>query len=745
MKRYLPFAIAAAAPIVVVVALYVTAPAAQSTRTKVDYEIERNLATARRLLAAYEPGEQMLLAATDKLIGAGAVLEFNDARLNKLSEQWGDVSAKVSESPIKPMPESAKRDLAAARDAHRKLAGDDENGEPPLAGGASAVFSDVKSWLETNNKRLDEAARLIDAAINVRSEGEDNYSGREHPEANRLRAILAYHQAESLRRTALLKREEIDRLARRLLDLHGRQVAVSGDLKIAETMLAGGEWPALPAEQELDRNAAPEAAPAVEEPAAEPKGAAGREGPSKLWHGIFSRMRVAPPPAPKQAEAPKAAPEPAPETAPAARRPALPAVAVTPMATRIATYEEVKSEAQQRIEALGQKIQGLRGSISDLESRIASKRQEASGTDRKMVDMEKVGFSRENHNALHQQIAEYESLSRANRDAAREANLLEFGGYRNAKLVSADEDWHKAEIQPAVPQKALEAQKSLDAHRLELASAQATLEGDQKLVELLTAQIASLKAVQADIERRINGGGATTRPAIGGLKAQRDALRNEIEKIGAAMQESATLALKADDDAAEMLKVGIEAASRAQRAVNTRKNDARQPASDGAPNARIEMIAGEQWRIDDIDAMTADLRLLRGWVLYERSIWRRHLAGVFRLAKTCGLKCDPAAEQKAADEDAKTSLEDAKTAAEGYNDKISKNAFKNDWTLHVNAAGANYLLSKLTDGQPSREYRTRAAQEYQLATQGQETNPDRQPYVARLQALNRAKAAAPRK
>lgn len=749
MKRYWPIIVATVTPILAVILIYLSVPAAEEASAQLDRDVARELAKARRILASYSPGEQMLLAAQQRLTGKGAPLQITDAMMSKWSSEWGKITSLADqEFPLKPLSPGVERDLGEATRLDSEYEGGRQRPPAvPPANDASSAYRSTEEWLKANEGRLKEAIAVVDAALALSATtGEGTVSGRDNPEANRLRAILAYHYAESRRRNALFDRGDIQRLSSRLMGLYGQWIAVTTDLAIAEQALTGKAI--TPAATTAPGAAsAPSSAPAAVASAPTAEAApSGPAKPSKLMHKLFgaiSRQEEAAESQPAEAASEESAE--AGKTAKAEQEVALPTVRgepVEPLPVRIAQLEKEKAEATSRIATLEETIKALQTAHDGLDAQIKAKRTEAAAADKKMVELENQGFDPGHPDVLKKRTAEYEAASKISREASREADLLEFGGYKNAALVSEQEDWHAARIAPAKPGELLQAQKSLQQYKQELSTAEATLQGEQNLLAILANRMDGLRKMQAEFQARISGGKvamtqpATTQLAAPGLEAQREALAAEIRQIVAKIQDAAKDADTNEDAAISESDRGISAAKQAKQAIVKRQSDAKaaQPA-EGEPNPRLQKIEQENWRVGDADAMQGDLQLLQAWVRYQRAEAKRRLADTLAVAQRMGLAANPQAERTAADEQKAPALAAAQAAVKAY--ETAEPDMKKDWTVHVNLAAANYLLSQLTQGAESQKYRADAIKEYQAGVAGQETNPDRQPFVNRLESIQR--------
>ncbi len=770
MKRYWPIIVAAAAPAVVVFLIYLTAPASEGARAKLQQDIDQELAKARRLLAAYEPTQQMLLAGEQRLTGKEGPFEITDARLQKMSSAWDKSSSYVEqESPIKPVSADLQRALGEAADlCRRRVGGAEKQPSAEAANDAAGARRLVTDWLQANESRLKDAIRIVDAAMGLStSSGEETLSGREDVEANRLRAILAYHYAESLRREALLDRSRVERLSERLLSLHGDWIGVTADIAVAERALEGSS-DAMPASGAATAASASAPATAKARETAKAQGGAPAESrgtaaapakSSKVLGKVFGAIRgtvsdalpggkIAAASEPAKAAPTPAAEEPAAEPSAPIAVELEPLQRIQPLRDRIADLERQKAEALKRAKGLETKItEELTPPRDRLAGEIRQRREAAAAAETKMAEMENKGFDPRNAGALNQRTAEYEAQSKIAREASRQADLLEFGGYTNATLVTETEDWHTARIAPARAGEPLAAQKCLRQYDQEIRLATAAIQGEQRAVEVLDKRLQTLRTLQAYYDAQLKGGAmpASTQPAatqmvVPGLRGRHDEIVGEAKSLVALLDAAAKAADANDDAAIAELGRGISAAKQARQSAEKRTREAQgaQPQG-GEPNPRLQRIEQEDWRAGDADAILGDLQLLLATVHYQRALARERLAAVLDSVARMGLTVDAAAARTAAAADKPAALNAAQDAQKAYTDAEPR--LKKDWTVHMNLAAAYYLLSQLTQGPQASQFLESARKEYAAGTSGaDEKNPDRKPYADRAEAIRKAQA-----
>lgn len=741
MKRYWPIIVASAVPVLILIGLYVTAPASEAARAQLERDIDRELAKARRLLDGYRPGEQLLLASQRRLTDEGAPFEANEARLQAMSSHWDGAVSRLDEegSPVPP-PRDLQEQLNSVNNGYRGLAGEEARPQSAQsADDASSAREQINEWLQKNDQRLTDAIQIVDAALAMSTTSDDQtYSGNESIEANRLRAILAYHYAESLGRTALFEQGKAENLGRQLRDLHHQWVAVSFDLAVAEAALTGGPSAAA-ASGPTTRAAAPRTpatrtADTVAKTATRP---ANRGGAGNLLNNLLGALTGRKPAAtPAPAPAGDAA---APATAPSAE--AEQPIPVEPLPQRIATLEKEKAATEDRIAKRTEELRVQQAAFEELSQRIEARRAEAAAAERRMAELEKQGFDPAQPETLRKHIEEYEAASRKSREATRIADRLESGGYTNALLISPTEDWHAARVVPANTGEKLSTEKSARQYRQEIETLRGILKAEQNRLGIINNRLSMMQTMKADFQVRLTGGPsrpADTQPAAPGLVAQRDAIVKQAKELASAILAASTEAGKLRDEAIAELKRGIEAVDAAQRAVDARQSQARSESTGTEPNPRLQRIEQETWRKADLDALLGDLQLLLATIHVERSRAAERLQNAAELAADCGAATDPLAAGKAIESERAAALAAAKAALEAY--QRVESDLKKEWTFHMSLAAAQYLLSQLTPEAEAQQHRAEARKEYQAGIAGDEKNPDRRPFVERLRAMEKAQA-----
>lgn len=783
VKQRLFSIIAAAAAVAVIGIIYVTAPIAQDSAASTRDQIDRELDQAQRMLAAYEPMDQLLEIAQARLTSAGGPLGPGTEAAANLPAHWS--RAVSSENPLMRLTSlspDAQQVWDDALKKYKECAGE-AGGEASAAADAVSAYQSLEARFARNNKLLTDAIRIVDGALAISSSGPDGFSGRDHVEANRLRAILAREYAESLRRTAARRRAALDPLIEQLVSLHGEWLAVSGELAGAEMELTGKTSVtvppiAAPPPKERTTPAPDEPSPPTETTEPSPHEAGDEASsttptepaPTDPAPSDAAPSDVAPSDAaPADTAEPKdAGPAAGPEDDKGSESEAKPADATPveasteppaahtgvaawvpttdhpPIPAQITELEQQVEAAQERIRNLEPQQAELAKTIDDLQTRVTALRGTASDADKKMVAIEARGFQDDDPETVKSLIAEYEALSKKQREAAREAELLEFGGYTNATLISDDGEPRTARVEPATPGEALKATTSLKEYQQRKATLDATAAAEKESIDVFRGKIAVLQQRQAELTQQIEGRlAAGDQPAVPGLRAQRDALTKQIAAVTASIVETAKELHDTETAAIQEVDTGLAAAERIAQAVQRRQREAREArssSSDG-PNERIDMISRESWRIGDAGALVGDLELLKAWIDRQIAMNQTRLAHAYERAQQAGAPVDPAAAYREAYAAEFAAQDAAAQAAKQYED-AAQGELQDDWNVHMNMASAYYLQSLLAEGNEARTLRDKALATYREATTGREKDPYRRPFGERAVAIERMAADA---
>lgn len=224
VKNHIVSFVAAVAVLAALGLIYVTSDSLQSPQVKLSKQIDEEVEKAQRMLDAYDPTGARFLQA----------LEVEDeGSLELLPEnEWSD---HIQYRPFRERIAGQAQALQRLRNEAREL------GDERSPGTGTMSFEAFRQDLQANQDLIGKALQVVQAAIRTSAEGDATVSGRSHPAAARLEAILLYEKADLLRRAALVeqikaddKRAAVNRLRRRWHDFQVQAAVLKPDLPDAE-------------------------------------------------------------------------------------------------------------------------------------------------------------------------------------------------------------------------------------------------------------------------------------------------------------------------------------------------------------------------------------------------------------------------------------------------------------------------------------------------------------------------------
>jgi hypothetical protein len=252
----------------------------------------------------------------------------------------------------------------------------------------------------------------------------------------------------------------------------------------------------------------------------------------------------------------------------------------------------------------------------------------------------------------------------------------------------------------------------------------AVVEGRKQALADLKSDLQRLKGIRT-------AGEASQTDAVRRIGEASPLAAKAFEEISRVESEAATV-----EDAA--LKVLEEAAKTAQAAagandawVSSAREHTQNLAAEIKERSAFAERENDEWMAGHIAAQTADARLEKAWIYYDRFASATENVRVLTDAKaTLGLnEADPAAEQTKADEARTKGIEEVTKAMEVL-EKAHRRAERH-WTLTAQAAGTTYLLSLFGNT----DYTADAIATYRDALKGRETDKTTEKLAARLRRL----------
>lgn len=630
---------------------------------------------------------------------------------------------------------------------------------PPSLPGAEQAYQQVLDELKSSHELLDQAISTIRQAVNLREgQGESEVSGRQHPNATRLEAILLHHKADLLRREAALIRAKANLDRKRVEWFSGLIREVDEKIGAQNLSLAGGSAPGKVTSRPRPAPATGEPAAPQPEPAEESAPAtdrrddqAGESGGWWIFSGLADRAKslklkipgVTPAPEPETVEARDVAEAPAVTTAeegPVVER--APAGAVPSLPQRIAGLQRTRAEAQDRIRAAETQVEGLNKRIEELRTRYEAAQAKAREAQLKMMEAEQKGANVSDPQAVQRFVNEYRKLSEAHRKAALEAAALRDGALRNSRSVSTDPDEIlNSPLVPVDESKPVEPERGLAALEKDLALAQRVLDTNKELLAEVDRQIAGLGSSREAVEARLEE-----------LKSRREELASGLARHVAAACDAVLRAGQLEIQAIEIAEgPGQQAAQNAQSAASDyqrRKAEfIRRENHPDTPDRKLQDMASDQFTTANAVALQADLNYLLARTCEQQAadleLHARMLGDLDALDAPVkakldleqlpeGLEPDSALVKAAvsAEEAGKLAAEargKASEAARQALDQYSQAATqsKDLWVMYAQMAAVHNLLATLPRAADDTEDHLAAAREtYARAIAGREQRPE---------------------
>lgn len=732
IKSNLAAVVAAAIVVVVLAILYFTTESLQTPEAKLNSQIEVEVEKAKRMLANYNPvGERVTtvidtaLASSTQPMAEPIPEDQWPASLKSLQERLDSVAGQVEPLNVR----------------YRTWSG--ESSVP----GPAASYAELKEQLEKNLAQVGEALKIIRGAVNMSVQaGDRTISGRDHPVATRLEAVLIYHQADLLRQKAAARRDDAVASRADFERARGQWQMLQSQIAAIEA-LAHGEAVSAPAATDAPAPPQSEPAKATAEP---PKKtvATGKPGIVSRLTGLLLGKKK-----PGTAPVEPTSPEPSPTVAagktkkPIVERPEplAPTVVVRPPTPqqRLSELAAQRAQAVSEIAAAEADVARLRDHVSALEQALAGAKQAARDAQLRMMQLEEQGVDPTDPEAIERFTSAYQEASTEYRKAVRDAALLENGGIRNARPDSQDErEYLNAPLVSADPAQPMEPTEGLISVRKRLEAAEKQHEAAKNKLATIDIQVAAVQRRQSDDSARL-----TT------LKQRQVALKEQAAK---AIKDAAVATAEADKlarDAIELLGGdGRQAAQNVRRAAENQIREARNKQQPGVENPRLEIITKSGMLVGSAQTLEGDIALLTAYVQAARVSDLLAHAQALSHAEAMGVAPQPqedaafACKSAAAAEEAEKSREQAiAVAREAYNSyREASAALDNLWVLNANAAAVCYLLSSLQTGEEADKSRDLAIRIYEQALQGRSDRKDIAEYRRALDGLNRLQQAQAR-
>jgi len=737
---------------------YFLMPAIDSPQSRLNEQIDRKIELAQRMLNEYNAGGPRLAEAF-----AAAATRPADIESDKWREYLNLSDENSPFASLKDRVDSQERELARRSEEVSRMSG--EEAIPAPLPGPSEAYNQLMGELRSGRALLDKALALVREAISMQEgEGENVASGRDHPTATRLEAILLRHKADLLRRQAALIRAQADLDRQRF----SRVVTAWSELQdriAAQNLLLAGAT--VPERTRVKHSAAPvqpdatAARPDSAENAAD-QGSAPRAAKPGFWGWVERGVqRLSSPETPQPQEAPEPQEQPAPEPPPSepavaetpseapAEAEVIPAEHVPSLADRIAALKQQKTEVAERIESGQAEVDRLDQQIKDLDQRIAAARQQARKAELRMLAAEQKEIS--GAAATRAFEDEYRSLSRQNREAARDAVILEQGAVRNARSKQDDpEQILTSPLVPTDPAKPMKPERGLVALQDDRDMAATTVKNNRRLLAEIERQIVELTQRRKAVEARIHK-----------LGSEQQELLSDAYKLA----NSATLAVfeasLLEQQAIDLITgPGQTAAQRAETAAAKYQRDTarfiRSENPTDPPVRKLTEMAGDQFTEANAVAVQGDLNYLlariyvqqaRGLQRHEEMLKQTAGPGIGIKSRPDklpeGMSPEPVTEYPSyiivdpaprIEEDRESAAKAATKALEQYQQAAQQQ--QDLWVVHANIAAVHDLLADLPRVDGDTEDHVALAREiYARAIQGREARPEYGTYARVIDSL----------
>lgn len=720
IKSNLGAVVAAAIVLVVLIVLALTARSLQSPKALLDQRIDAEVAQATRMLNTYEPGGQQLIAR------AGAVASQPEAGFPS-EDQW-PADLKSLQDRIS----ASESELLPLRNELGRLTGGGAKAPPSMGN-----YAALKAELDKNLNLIGEALAIVQKAVNMSEDSSEGpVTGRSHPVATHLEAVLIYHEADLLRRQAAMQRDEAIAARARFEEIRGRWQLAQSQIAAIEAVITGTEV------SPTTRPARVDVAPEKSAPAAPAKrrAAGGKPGPLDKLTGLLfgGKGEKAQPPAPEPAE---------PAEPPVAEQPGEPAS--TPEEPPAPVIVEKPPTPQEWLKKLGTEREGvladiaaaeadvsrLRDHKATLEQALASAEKAAKDAQLRMMQLKEKGVDPVEPGAMERFMTDYRKASDDYRVGIREAAILEKGGIRNARPDTEDEqELLTAPLVAANPNEPMAPSKGLLAIRDELAAAEARLAACNQWLASVDTQIQGVHRRQKTEAARLDS-----------LRKAQAELKEEATKALRAAEAAAANADATALKAVDLLSTqGKQAAQNARTAARGQIQQAQSEQVPGKENARLELINKSGFLVGYAQTLEGDLALMTAYIQAERAADLQAQAQTLSHAQGMGIGLDqqaqpayvyqPAAASKEAEDLKKQAIVVADEARKVYSE--ADDALKNLWLVHANVAAVHHLLAALKTGQEAEDECKLAIQIYEQALQDRQERPEAGQFRLALEGLN---------
>lgn len=368
-------------------------------------------------------------------------------------------------------------------------------------------------------------------------------------------------------------------------------------------------------------------------------------------------------------------------------------------------------------------LAALDATIGDLEKRLNTAKSRADQARAAMEKLEREGVDFSDPRGAEAFAERLTDQDSAYREALREVQSLEAGRLPKAD-IDASGDFLKGRYLEGGSATNLTIEHGLAHYRNERIVLAAKMEGRQVGLADLHSDLSRLKGMQAaslaaqtDATNRT----AETAPLAAEVYDQLNRVESEAEVI--------------EDAALKLLDHSVSASQQAASAVEEWTSHAREHTQSLSPEAgefsAFKARENDNWMGGHIAAQSADARLAKAWIQYDRFVSASQNADVLSLVtETLGLKeADTEGERTKAEAARQAGIDEVTKAM----DVLAKAHPKTEkhWTVVAQAAGTTYLLALFGQN----DYLADAVEGYRNALKGRETQVYTEILEARLKRL----------
>jgi predicted nucleic acid-binding Zn-ribbon protein len=386
---------------------------------------------------------------------------------------------------------------------------------------------------------------------------------------------------------------------------------------------------------------------------------------------------------------------------------------------QLATAEQRGQELQQLLAQKQAEVDRLQSTADDLAARLAATRATADEARAALDRLEETGADLTDPDGMKKFVKEYTDRAAIYRDAVREAQALEFGTLRNARIDDSEDYLTGKYVAEGGP---IEVERGLTAYQRDLASAQRELQVVQQQIDAHRDDVAALNELQQKYAAQAES-----------ARAELVELRRRASDLYTRLDKDLSEAAATEDDALKKLDQSVAAYKKAASVAMSRASEASTPPLSPEQESRSPrgLIQEDTWIQANIQFQQSAARLRQAMIYYDRfrdaSVDAEWLPRVAELLELQPVNAEARAAQR--DEAQEKGIEAATEASklvESLGPRLQRH-----WTVPAQTADARYML--VLFGQE--DLRTNVLDNYEVAVRGREDSPYVKAYQERLEML----------